>query len=815
MGYSNKRRRCKRRRTRTLNALHSMCSSEDSSIDQMEQSSSYTSFCSTRSHLSHPNSDSSNTPPSSIFMDDSNTLNLHENFPNESSHFVDNGTEDEFSDVDDVDRLPNNSDIPSDDIPNEDDDTLQSTMSSSLDYIDNPIHPSCHPHHCFDQMSRDEISSYKIMSLLDDAGAPRICYNRLVALLKKLSKQQGFDVKKAVNRETLMKRLESKYKTRPRIQCTILNKQEVLRFSFQDMLQDLVHSSSKYLHEIVPTHEQPIPETGTEHELWNTTWMRSTFGTGVYKEFNQSTDIMLPIIIYLDKTGTDVNQRYSLEPVLFSVAAIPRERRESRHSWRHLGFVPQKQHCSDDESSSHLQFYHDCMSYILGGLREAQTNPPIVTVKLNGSGQLVHRRAFLPLMVVMGDQLSQDTLCGRLKSNSGGAGRVHRSCMCSYLHVDNPFHCCQKVNLTTLTMLTSYAMTPDDDIASKINFIHSSKDSRAAKSFLLKQRTMFRSILRYPFTTHAIKNAFDGIDFGSWSAGIHDATCDDFMHSVEAGMISYITESVYDGLTKKEKESIEELTRPMLDNQRCSVISNYPRWRLQPGFTRQTLMTSGERVGGVLALCLSLQDPQIRDIIRLGHSRQTSKYLDLSTDAADTRKTESDDELDESRKKPNPAAHPPEFYLNQHMHTLEDGRIRHTLEQMMRHGFQIDLIDDLDPFQINQMVWHCAEIFKNTRYPDHYPTSNIDGLYQDLGGRLSLTKERFGIVKYSFQTNPIRLLENQRHRRVEGVTGKHLLKKVHKKGDGSTSAVLTSNMGTLVVFLEYVTFLTEGHSHKR
>jgi hypothetical protein len=74
------------------------------------------------------------------------------------------------------------------------------------------------------------------------------------------------------------------------------------------------------------------------------------------------------------------------------------------------------------------------------------------------------------------------------------------------------------------------------------------------------------------------------------------------MHSVEGGMVSYITETVYDGLTKKEKESIEELTRPILEEQRCSVISHYPRWRLQPGFTRQTLRTSGERVGSLLAL---------------------------------------------------------------------------------------------------------------------------------------------------------------------------------------------------------------------
>jgi hypothetical protein len=120
---------------------------------------------------------------------------------------------------------------------------------------------------------------------------------------------------------------------------------------------------------------------------------------------------MLPIILYMDKTGTDVNQRYSLEPVLFSLAALPREQRESRHSWRHLGFIPPRDNSCENETTTSLQFYHDCLSYLLDGLRESQKNPPTVTINLP-HGNSIQRRAMLPLMVVMGDQLSQDTLCG-------------------------------------------------------------------------------------------------------------------------------------------------------------------------------------------------------------------------------------------------------------------------------------------------------------------------------------------------------------------------------------------------------------------
>ena len=752
--------------------------------------------------------------PCSIFLDDLPTSTSYHKDPHNNPEARESENEQvSLDEAENVDPLLDITEMPLDDLSFKDidDDTVQSTTSSSLetdsrrgyDFPHGPYFPNY-----FDYVTSNETASFKIMSLLDSSGCPRSCYDRLVALLKKLSKTGGFDIKKVLNRETLMKRLGRKYKTRPKIQSSVINKQEVFRFSFRDMLQDLVNSNSKHLHEIMPASCPDNRPPGTEHELWNTHWMWNTFRMPQYNKFDPNHDIMLPVILYMDKTGTDVNQRYSLEPVLFSLAAIPRGQRESRHSWRHLGFVPQKQNNSDEDSTSLLQFYHDCLSFLLDGLKDAQKSPPTLTVQLR-NGCIVKRKALLPLMVVMGDQLSQDTLCGRLKSNAGGAGRVHRSCMCSYLNIDDPYHQCKSVNIEILNMLTTKALITDKDIESKVR-VHcalssETKEGRTTKTYLHRQRTMYRSILRNPYTSHPIINAFKDIDFGSWKAGIHDATFDDFMHSVEGGMVSYITETVYDGLTKKEKESVEELTRPILADQRCSVISHYPRWRLQPGFTRQTLMTSGERVGSLLALTLSLNNPSIRETIRSAHSRQIQKYLDFSTESTVDRKNKESDEKSGQGLKKLPLTSPDaEFYLNQHMHTLDDQVLRHTLEHMIRHGFNISLVDDLDAFQINQMIWQCTEIFRNTSYPESYPAVNIDRSYTDIGIRIHIPKKQVAMVKLSLQTTASKLLKNHRHHKVEGAIPKHLKKKPHRKGEGSSAAVLTNNMGTLVIFLEYV-----------
>lgn len=815
MGFGNKRKRSKRKKTRNLCAMNHRISHENSSESSFEEASdrkhsdmSHSSnFWSTHSHYGDQMNESAaeDLVPNSIFMDD---VSLEDETPaidDLESEVSDHGIEDGFI-LDDIEKSLDVFNATNLEVADNTDNDISSSSSSSSDSCGTTNDPwqglrsSNDLHHRFDQVTPEETASFKIMSLLDSSGAPRNCYDRLVALLKKLSKNNGFDIMKAVKRETLMRRLQRKFRARPRIEGSVINQQEVLKFSFVDMLQDLLLTcTTKHLHQITPRglHDSNIQD-GQEHELWNTPWMKETLEMVQYRDFDPKKQVMLPIILYMDKTGTDVNQHYGLEPVLFSSAAIAREYRESRHFWRHLGFVPHKKKNEEESSHSGLQCYHDCLAYLLAGLKEAQENPPTIALRTE-DGSIVHRKALLPLMLVMGDQLSQDTLCGRMKSNAGGAGRVHRSCMCSYANIDNPYHKCSPVDQALLQMLTKQASLTDDQIADILKSNEEMSLAATSKSFLMRQRKMYRSILRHPYTMHPIQNAFEGMNFGSWSAGIHDASFDDFMHSVEAGTMSYIAETVYNGLTKKEKERVEEITQPMLDNERCSVVSNYPRWRLQPGFTRQTLLTSGERVGSVFALCLSLHEPTIRQTICSAHRRQVEKYIDLTTVNQDSKKGKSDNKS----TVPTP---PPVFYLDLHMHNLDKEQSDHTLEQMIRHGFDTSLMDGLDTYQVNQMIWHCSAVFEKVHYPQHYPSTNIGGYYRDLGNNFQIPRYFLEKVWTCMSVKPSKVIERRRSYRVEGSVRKHLKKKCHRKGDGATAAVLTKKMGTLIVYLEFNLF---------
>jgi Plavaka transposase len=608
-----------------------------------------------------------------------------------------------------------------------------------------------------DRFSLAEMCTYQLISFLDDAKAPRNCYDRLVALLKKQHKL-GFSIADAIGRDTFLKSLKKKFNS-PVVDSVTVGKSPVFKFPFIHMLQNLLDVVGPELHLIDPT---AIRSTGLTDELWNTRWMVDTFRYG-HRDFTMGSDVMLPLIIYMDKTGTDAYQRYSLEPVIFSLGNIPREKRDNRRAWRHLGFVPSNKHL--DKSLPKLEFYHNCLQVILQELKAAQREHPTVRIK-QPDGNVYELRARLPIVVVMGDQLSQDTLCARLKVNAGGASRIHRSCMCSYLSVDDPSLTCMSVSKHVLDQMTQLALLNDDRIT------NISDGSRVEVDFLKKLRQMNQRFLAKPYGTYPVRNAFHGADFGGWTEGIYEATLDDFMHSTELGVIKTLNEVVFQGLTKGECTEVEYLMQTIMGGVRSSVRSTYPRWRLSDGFSRQKLMTSTERVGTLFSLCLALQSHEIQNMISNAHARQRKKYVTFSnnnqhrtdhdrtnvhlnsgiSDTDDDECSDSDassddcsdqteeDSLDQEETKDNTDQHSQleetqekddRFYFESHFQrNISKEQIQHALEHAMRHGFDIEQLKSFDVLQLNQFVSQAHKLFRKQKHS--YPRRSIAGFF-DVG----------------------------------------------------------------------------------
>ena len=602
----------------------------------------------------------------------------------------------------------------------------------------------------------------------------------------------------------------------------------VFKFPFVHMLQNLLDVVGPDLHLIDPT---AIRSTGLSDELWNTSWMINTFRY-VHRDFSMEQDVMLPIIIYMDKTGTDAYQRYSLEPVIFSLGNIPREKRECRRSWRHLGFIPSNKHV--EKSQPKLQFHHNCLQAILEELKTAQTEHPKVRIKQPGG--VVHElRARLPIVVVMGDQLSQDTLCARLKVNAGGACRIHRSCMCSYLSVDDPSMSCLSVSKHTIDHMTHMSLLSDTQISSLTD------GSRAEEDYFRKVRQMYRRFLVKPYGTYPIHNAFDGADFGGWTEGIYDATLDDFMHSTELGVIKTLNEVVFQGLTKSECTEVEFLMQGFLGGVRSSVRSTYPRWRLSDGFSRQTLMTSTERVGTLFSLCLALQSQEIQDRISTAHGRQRHKYTtfpiagnshvdgakndptndDSSVDDDDeSEMNDSDNEIndpfDEDSTVEDVAVNDADstgiaeetpkkedkfFFESYLQRRISPQQIQHALEHAMRHGFNIEQVRSFDLLQTNQFVTQAHVLFRKQKHA--YPRRTIEG-YFDKNADIRVPMDILRLAIKSVTIPPEEILPERRYYGVESVIPKHFREKRKIKGSGRTAAILNQDMHAVTLFLEYV-----------
>ena len=496
---------------------------------------------------------------------------------------------------------------------------------------------------------------------------------------------------------------------------------------------------------------------------------------------------MLPLILYLDKTGTDVLQRYSLEPLLFTVANLKRESRECRRFWRHLGFIPSSK--SIENSKESLQFYHLCLQQILAGLKHAQRNRPLIRVKqTDGSQSLLH--AHVPIMIITGDQLSQDTLCCRRKANAGGAGRVHRSCMCSFTSTDDPQSTCQSVPKALLQKIIPISNMTIQDMHALIEGASHIKDKVTAKSpqsrtmkYLLRQNKLFNAILSKPFTMHSVISAFDDVDFGAWSGGVYDATFDDFMHSFEEGMMENIGSALFNGLVASESERVEAQMIPLLTKARSSARNTFPRWRIQKGFSRQTLMTMGERVGSIFSLSLALHDAGIAQLFHTGHERQRQKYQTF------------------------PVAGKAEdfpMYYEQYLHSMTMEQCKHTLTHLYRHGFDISLLETLDPFQINQLLYHASGILERLVYPDSYPEfANINGMYDDKGTHVRICPRLLNVAHTAMNLKTEHVFKKHRCVQVDGVIPKHHRRKGKQKGDGNTSAFLGTTTSSLISFLEY------------
>ena len=108
--------------------------------------------------------------------------------------------------------------------------------------------------------------------------------------------------------------------------------------------------------------------------------------------------------------------------------------------------------------------------------------------------------------------------------------------------------------------LSRKATRSDEDLSkilsTEINISSESVSStEEGENFCISQTTerYVYEDLEKSYSTHSIENVYFDMDFGSWNAGIFDATHDHFMHSAENGLFVYVANILFEDLQIKNR----------------------------------------------------------------------------------------------------------------------------------------------------------------------------------------------------------------------------------------------------------------------
>jgi hypothetical protein len=240
-------------------------------------------------------------------------------------------------------------------------------------------------------------------------------------------------------------------------------------------------------------------------------------------------DLLVPLILFLDKTHIDQKNRQKLEPVMVTLGIFSQKVRTDPKYWRVLGYIPYIQSgypSGTGETNLKLSDYHVMLSSVLRGVKEMQKTQGVL-IRFPYRNK-THEAIFkMPVACIVGDHEGQNHNCGKLT-----AGTIFPCRFCD-IHKDKL----------------------DQPI---IGEPYSAKD---VMEWLVTKNTKALVGSSHHYLTHG--NAFHGMDMGAdEERGINKKAEVDIMHSVCRGTMQMTIENLSNELkpdrnqwTKKFKSS--------------------------------------------------------------------------------------------------------------------------------------------------------------------------------------------------------------------------------------------------------------------
>jgi len=430
-----------------------------------------------------------------------------------------------------------------------------------------------------------DIIDLELVEMLEGFGAPLGAYDKIMTWVHN-AVIGGYDfTRKPKTREAFMKKLRERYNLQGLDPITEdipvlgpVDKATIIRFDFKEQLMALIHDRNVWNEDnLVFNRDQPYGKyknNGPISEMMDGKWYSDAYDRCIN---DPNTQFLMPILLYIDKTHIDLNSRFGLEPVMFTVANLNQSTRAKDSAWKHLGFVSQYDKFLSEEEKNALRGsagifpvnYHRQLRGILSSLIELQNDPMTIFLPIGNNIKKVE--IIIELCAVLGDGEGSDRVCARKECRSEKAKRLMRMCTCPYDHADNPSFKCKLIKQTDIMGLT------EDE-----NFEELEKMGQ------------------WP-----IPNAMFDVSFGGCPYGIFSATTPCIMHFFKEGWIMYATKAILIGLQPKYRRMIAKSASAITYVQKQSARTELPRVNYVKGVIKTVCVTHEERMGILLHIYIA------------------------------------------------------------------------------------------------------------------------------------------------------------------------------------------------------------------
>jgi hypothetical protein len=548
-------------------------------------------------------------------------------------------------------------------IPDEVHPFLEFPVMKSVEHIPNigdPCnYPANHPSYQTQKLDNMTCSMLRLIDYCDKRpNTSRKFLDGLIDVIKEEVKTRRFDILKAPRRKTIIRRVKKKYgrdtkgrDTGPVIRWMRLTSRQdpyrvtvpneidtrerdmicVIRFNLVKNIKDQLSMRPVFgnLDNLVINRNNRWDlywsHPADNDEIMDGSWYQTSNHRLLAAGFNQRTDFRLAFMVYCDKTGCDVNQRYPLEPFIMCPVMIRRKLRYVPMTWRAVAFVPdlesksaaEKEYIRRQVKGATARNYHRCLRWILEAFAELEREGFLYWMRLGDEVNYVRVRPELAL--VLGDGKSADMLtlrvCGHYKSK-----RISRSCKVSQQHCDSVTHVCQYMKASDLYP-AQYILDKGGHLA-LIGHQHTkftlrcldahfdSDDEQSLPDISADDaKRIFEAcekILNDDNHVYAFPNAFTQacILFGLDVRGIMGATPVDMMHVYQSGIVRYLVLMVLQSMPIEAKSELDRMVDRILASLRSSELPFFPRCTFAKGFSIITQITSDEWVGKLFALVI-------------------------------------------------------------------------------------------------------------------------------------------------------------------------------------------------------------------